>query len=340
MWQIEAITAIVYVFIVAFTVLDVRNRTFIDQVFIALSRRSSSSHQLLPLVELSNINPASPSRCHGESSESTASISPIPAFYIYRPNGAAVPLVPLDELPSWLRIGAENWYDAEWRRYMRLASEQPVMKVGEYDVFARVGSDTYMMPRGIQIEDTDTGSRKVTYHLQRSYEDGGETPGNLSDDDARWLRLFSPSIFEADSYRNDIEDQEVVTAPPPSPDRATHPVTFSYFDLPIRTFDRSSHQGHECSPSPPPQTPLGGNDDLSRTCSNGSGSRFFSSATDITTPPSTPFSVASNFGGNYFPILPSLPVGMAQSAPPDLEAGAYEQPSEEVYSRIRGSSCD
>ncbi|KAK2803223.1 hypothetical protein FQN50_007090 [Emmonsiellopsis sp. PD_5] len=303
------------------------------------SHRSSSSHQLLPLAELSNVNLASTSRCHGESSESTGSISPIPAFYLYRPSGVAVPLVPLDELPSWLRIGAENWYGAEWRRYMRLASEQPVMKVGEYDVFARVGSDTFMMPRWIQVEDTNIGSRKVTYHLQRSYEDGGETPGNLSDDDARWLRLFSPSIFEADSYRNDMEDQQTVSAPPPSPECAVHPVSFSYFDLPIRTFDRSSHQNHECNPSPP-QTPLGGNDELSRTCSNGSGSRFFSSATDVTTAPSSPFSMASNFGGNYFPILPALPVGMAQSAPPDLEASVYEHPSEAVYSRVRASSYD
>ncbi|PGH03270.1 hypothetical protein GX51_04140 [Blastomyces parvus] len=73
-------------------------------------------------------------------------ISPIPAFYLYRDNGVAVPLVPLDELPPWLRIGREDWFNPEWQQYMRPVSDDPTIRVGEYEVFATWGGAVYQLP--------------------------------------------------------------------------------------------------------------------------------------------------------------------------------------------------
>lgn len=45
-----------------------------------------------------------------------------PNFYITRPNGAKVPLIPLDELPEGLKLGDQGWYQSCWIRYMHPVS--------------------------------------------------------------------------------------------------------------------------------------------------------------------------------------------------------------------------
>ncbi|EEQ88459.1 hypothetical protein RJZ56_004785 [Blastomyces dermatitidis] len=113
-------------------------------------------------------------------------ISPIPAFYLHRDNGVAVPLIALDELPPWLRIGREDWFNPEWQQYMNPVSDEPTIRVGEYEVFATWGGAVYHLPtwklvavRGARVCDgTAAGTgwelevggergRDIIHHLDR-----------------------------------------------------------------------------------------------------------------------------------------------------------------------------
>ncbi|OAX85004.1 hypothetical protein ACJ72_00629 [Emergomyces africanus] len=114
-------------------------------------------------------------------------VLPIPAFYLYRSNGVAVPLIALDELPPWLRIGREDWHSSEWQQYMSLVNEQPTIRVGEYEVFAIRGGKVYQLPTwrvvgvwedghsvgaGIVWDEEKKGKRggKGMYHLSQGEE--------------------------------------------------------------------------------------------------------------------------------------------------------------------------
>ncbi|PYH89849.1 hypothetical protein BO71DRAFT_97517 [Aspergillus ellipticus CBS 707.79] len=59
---------------------------------------------------------------------------PFPAFYIYRPGHIIVPLIPLDELPSWIQVGDFNWKNSELYDSMLPASFHCYPRLGEYDV--------------------------------------------------------------------------------------------------------------------------------------------------------------------------------------------------------------
>ncbi|KAJ9272507.1 hypothetical protein DTO212C5_1234 [Paecilomyces variotii] len=59
---------------------------------------------------------------------------PFPRFFVIRPDHTAVPLVALDELPSWLQVGNWNWSDPMLFQSMGPASLVPVPRIGEYDV--------------------------------------------------------------------------------------------------------------------------------------------------------------------------------------------------------------
>ncbi|OJD15399.1 hypothetical protein AJ78_04331 [Emergomyces pasteurianus Ep9510] len=134
-------------------------------------------------------SPAASNSSSSQLSHTNERIHPIPAFYLYRPNGVAVPLIALDELPPWLRIGREDWYSSEWQRYMSPVNEQPTIQVGEYEVFARWGGTMYQLPiwrvGGVQRDEYGDGAggvseveRKGTiggkgiYHLGQGGEDG------------------------------------------------------------------------------------------------------------------------------------------------------------------------
>ncbi|KAJ0426244.1 hypothetical protein BJY00DRAFT_307742 [Aspergillus carlsbadensis] len=58
---------------------------------------------------------------------------PFPKFYIVRPDSRQVPLIPIDELPSWLRIGYRDWNDPNLYQFMILATTSLVPREGEYD---------------------------------------------------------------------------------------------------------------------------------------------------------------------------------------------------------------
>lgn len=57
-----------------------------------------------------------------------------PQLYITRPDRRIVPLVALDELPSWLQIGDWDWTDIRLYKGMSAATPDPVPRLGEYDV--------------------------------------------------------------------------------------------------------------------------------------------------------------------------------------------------------------
>lgn len=62
---------------------------------------------------------------------------PFPKFFVIRPDGKHVPLVPLDELPSWLQIGVLDWNDPSLYQSMIPATVSVVPREGEYDVICR-----------------------------------------------------------------------------------------------------------------------------------------------------------------------------------------------------------
>ncbi|KAL1958938.1 hypothetical protein VTO42DRAFT_3491 [Malbranchea cinnamomea] len=67
-----------------------------------------------------------------------------PKFFIYREDGTPVPLIALDELPPWIKIGEENWSDFTWLRYMNPASLCPLPRIGMYQIYvAQVGSSGF-----------------------------------------------------------------------------------------------------------------------------------------------------------------------------------------------------
>ncbi|OJZ89083.1 hypothetical protein ASPFODRAFT_204124 [Aspergillus luchuensis CBS 106.47] len=59
---------------------------------------------------------------------------PFPNFYVYRPGYMVVPLIPLDELPSWIQVGDFDWGDSSLYEAMLPASFNCFPRIGEYDV--------------------------------------------------------------------------------------------------------------------------------------------------------------------------------------------------------------
>ncbi|KAL4870789.1 hypothetical protein BDV12DRAFT_194991 [Aspergillus spectabilis] len=62
---------------------------------------------------------------------------PFPKFYIVRPDGKHVPLIPLDELPSWLQVGFMDWNHPNLYMFMIPATISVVPREGEYDVICQ-----------------------------------------------------------------------------------------------------------------------------------------------------------------------------------------------------------
>ncbi|EEH10797.1 predicted protein [Histoplasma capsulatum G186AR] len=114
----------------------------------------------------------------------TQQISPIPAFYFYRENGLAVPLIALDELPAWLRIGREDWFRPEWQQYMSPVNDQSTIRVGEYEVFAEWGGAVYQLPMwrlvgGRNYEAGDGAAAGAGWEVDASERRGGEVMFHL-----------------------------------------------------------------------------------------------------------------------------------------------------------------
>ncbi|OGM43908.1 hypothetical protein ABOM_005932 [Aspergillus bombycis] len=61
-------------------------------------------------------------------------LQPYPRFYIIRPQGSFVPLIPVDELPTWIQVGNWDWNDMSLFTAMAPASFSSIPRIGEYDV--------------------------------------------------------------------------------------------------------------------------------------------------------------------------------------------------------------
>lgn len=61
-------------------------------------------------------------------------VQPFPKFYVFRPDQRIVPLIAIDELPSWLQVGDWDWSDVSLFEKMIPASFNPLPRDGEYDV--------------------------------------------------------------------------------------------------------------------------------------------------------------------------------------------------------------
>ncbi|RMJ22670.1 hypothetical protein PHISP_06469 [Aspergillus sp. HF37] len=94
-----------------------------------------------------------------------------PQLYIIRPDRRIVPLVALDELPSWLQIGEWDWTDISLYKGMSVATPDPVPRLGEYDVICHnCCSHIDVLHRSI--------SQRSEAAQNSSSEDGKPSPGN------------------------------------------------------------------------------------------------------------------------------------------------------------------
>ncbi|KAL1968250.1 hypothetical protein VTN77DRAFT_2085 [Rasamsonia byssochlamydoides] len=59
---------------------------------------------------------------------------PFPRFYVIRPDHTIVPLLAMDELPTWLQVGNWDWSDPALFHSMIPASFHQIPRIGEYDV--------------------------------------------------------------------------------------------------------------------------------------------------------------------------------------------------------------
>lgn len=59
-----------------------------------------------------------------------------PKFFVYRPDGTPVPLIAIDELPPFMKVGWEDWQHPQWLRFMIPASLYPFPRTGTFDVYA------------------------------------------------------------------------------------------------------------------------------------------------------------------------------------------------------------
>ncbi|KAF5859686.1 hypothetical protein ETB97_002527 [Aspergillus alliaceus] len=64
-------------------------------------------------------------------------LQPFPGYYIIRPQGSFVPLIPVDELPSWLQVGNWDWNDMSLFTAMVPVSFSSSPRIGEYDVICK-----------------------------------------------------------------------------------------------------------------------------------------------------------------------------------------------------------
>ncbi|PWY92784.1 hypothetical protein BO70DRAFT_19239 [Aspergillus heteromorphus CBS 117.55] len=91
-----------------------------------------------------------------------ATNQPFPAFYIYRPGYTVVPLIPLDELPTWIQIGNFDWSNSELYEFMLPASFTCFDRVGEYDVICHhcyAGVDSFHRSVSERSESSAASSR-------------------------------------------------------------------------------------------------------------------------------------------------------------------------------------
>ncbi|EEH38644.2 hypothetical protein PAAG_08371 [Paracoccidioides lutzii Pb01] len=181
------------------------------------------------------ISPPPPPPSTPQNSATAHHILPIPAFYLHRENGVTVPLIPLDELPSWLRIGREDWYSFEWQRYTTPVNDQSTIWLGEYEVFAVWETGVYELPTSRQVgvqaggdgAGAGTGGRgegeegeevRVAYHLdgREAYRSGDNTREHNTDamddelpDDRGWTPGSTQRIMGGygTAYDADYEEQ-------------------------------------------------------------------------------------------------------------------------------------
>lgn len=62
---------------------------------------------------------------------------PFPRFYVIRPDNTVVPLLAMDELPTWLQVGNWDWSDPSLFYGMVPASIYHIPRLGEYDVICQ-----------------------------------------------------------------------------------------------------------------------------------------------------------------------------------------------------------
>lgn len=91
---------------------------------------------------------------------------PFPKFYIVRPDAKQVPLIPLDELPSWLQIGFLDWNDPNLYMFMIPAATSIVPREGEYDVICQycLNSVDNTLHRSASESGNDAGSSICATH--------------------------------------------------------------------------------------------------------------------------------------------------------------------------------
>ncbi|GMG06901.1 unnamed protein product [Aspergillus oryzae var. brunneus] len=91
---------------------------------------------------------------------------PFPRFYIIRPQGSFVPLIPVDELPSWIQVGNWDWNDMSLFTAMAPASFSSIPRVGEYDVVCHnCNASLDRLHRSVSEQSGKTGNSSQSLRL-------------------------------------------------------------------------------------------------------------------------------------------------------------------------------
>jgi hypothetical protein len=139
---------------------------------------------------------------------STGSIAPhptqpFPQFYIIRTDQSVVPLIALDELPSWLQVGNWDWSQASLFCSMVPASLCQIPRVGEYDVICHYCCSSMEIVQKTISRNSETS----TFHLHavdlhRPYEsDPGasrSSPSNFFLDQPPFIPEYNPHVLHSE----------------------------------------------------------------------------------------------------------------------------------------------
>jgi hypothetical protein len=131
---------------------------------------------------------------------------PFPQFFMHRQNGTVTPLVALDELPPWIKIGAENWQDPGWLQYMRPASVYQFPWNGVYEVEIQdfCGGDSHP-PLTVRAKDANSPRQRFGRATCQSPE-----PIEMGKASASLATILASAEIGGHLLKCDIDNQTVI----------------------------------------------------------------------------------------------------------------------------------
>lgn len=216
-----------------------------------------SSHGFLPIFTM---------QCHRPRTLSYSFPRPSPRFCIFRPSGTLAPLIPVDELPSWLQIC--NW-SADMYKGLQPVSTSYIPREGEYDVICHHCSNSIdSLHQSVSERNTDSPRSPISSQARTCQTNVFFAPEVLAEPPVLDAKVLDPKMAFAPGFSFPQLGQPPFTATlqNPFPDG----FTFSIPNMPGMTFNmvpvpgvpqmqsnavHSSPPGSDHLPKEPPRAP-------------------------------------------------------------------------------------